>query len=510
MLAAKFASIGIDKDYAGMDFAGLKFDPQGWGDAHPIFRRLMEQLRPSTVIEVGAWKGASLLRMAGVAAELSLETEFISIDTWLGSHVDLWMGYRGDLLLKHGFPTMFRQFIFNMIAAEVIDRVWPMPMTTTAAAAVLARMNVQADLIYIDAAHDEEDVTLDIQRFWPLLRPGGVMFGDDYSENWPGVMAAADRFAIANGLELTVDAEKWSLTKPGEQSSPAASSQDLDAFAEDCNAQPDAVEADTLSDLDERVEAGGGRSLRLEVDAGLIFDLGLHQGKDAAFYLAKGFRVMGLEAVPSIAEATSERLREYCDDGRLAVETKALDQSAGETVSFFVVPGKDDWGSLTKAGAEKGDTPAVEISVETTTLGELFDRYGTPYYIKCDIEGADLIFRDQLLADDRRPVFVSLECNEPADLDVLQACGYELVQIVNQSLNVSTSAPFPAREGQYVDARFDGHTSGLFGRELPANGWISFDEARERLGLYQRLKSLDDNLAPGWIDLHVCRRQALG
>jgi FkbM family methyltransferase len=244
----------------------------------------------------------------------------------------------------------------------------------------------------------------------------------------------------------------------------------------------------------------------MTVQPDLIFDLGLHQGRDAEFYLSKGFRVVGLEAVPSLAAATSERLRGYTG---FAVEAKALSSVAGETVSFYTVPDKDDWGSLTRAAAEKGLYGSVEIRVPTTTIAELFDRYGVPYYIKCDLEGADSMFRDQLLADGRRPTFVSLELNELADLDVLKACGYDAVQVINQWLHPFTRCPEPAREGIYVDSRFDGHTSGLFGRELPSEGWISFDAARERVDLYMRLRALDQNLAVGWIDVHVCRRESL-
>lgn len=216
MLAECFHAIGIDKDYSGMDFSGLKVDAQGWGHTHPIFERLISTVRPDLVIEVGTWKGASLLKMIGLAKAHDLPTEFISVDTWLGSHVALWSDatYREDLMLQHGFPSMFRQFIFNMIENEVIDRVWPLPMTTTAAAAVIAAMGVSADLIYVDAAHDEEDVAMDIKRYWPLLRSGGVMFGDDYSENWPGVVRAVNDFAAGAGLMLRTEAEKWWMAKP--------------------------------------------------------------------------------------------------------------------------------------------------------------------------------------------------------------------------------------------------------------------------------------------------------
>jgi cephalosporin hydroxylase len=212
----EFRSLGIDKDYSGMDFSDLSFDPSGWGQSHAIFEIVMRDVRPKLVIEVGTWKGASLLRMFEAARSLGIDTKFICIDTWLGSHVDLWRNadYRNDLMLRQGYPTMFRQFIFNMIAAEAIDYVYPLPMTSTAAAATIASMNLKADIIYIDAAHDEEDVAIDIKRFYPLLQPGGLIFGDDYSVNWPGVVKAVNRFASENGLLLRTDQEKWWIHKP--------------------------------------------------------------------------------------------------------------------------------------------------------------------------------------------------------------------------------------------------------------------------------------------------------
>ena len=38
------------------------------------------------------------------------------------------------------------------------------------------------------------------------------------------------------------------------------------------------------------------------MDDDLIFDVGLHHGDDAAYYLSKGFRVVGIEANPQLAE----------------------------------------------------------------------------------------------------------------------------------------------------------------------------------------------------------------
>jgi hypothetical protein len=44
----------------------------------------------------------------------------------------------------------------------------------------------------VDAAHDEASVRRDIALARRLLRPGGLLCGHDYSEFWPGVMAAVD------------------------------------------------------------------------------------------------------------------------------------------------------------------------------------------------------------------------------------------------------------------------------------------------------------------------------
>jgi len=234
----------------------------------------------------------------------------------------------------------------------------------------------------------------------------------------------------------------------------------------------------------------------------------LHRGYDSEFYLSKGFRVVGLEAVPAICEATRKRLSRF--GASFTAVNKALSQRAGETTTFYSVPDKDDWGSLTKLAAEKGTYASVEIVIPTTDLHELFEQYGTPYYIKCDLEGADEIFRDQLAKDHRRPVFVSLEVNSEVDFDVLKLAGYDRAQIVNQFMHPFTQAPNPPIEGEYHNARFNGETSGLFGLELPRDKWRTIEQAKDMYQRWKALKAMDDNLAPRWVDVHVCTTETLG
>jgi hypothetical protein len=58
------------------------------------------------------------------------------------------------------------------------------------------------DWIYVDASHFYDDVKVDIQAFWPKLKRGGYMAGDDYGRRgiWEhGVTRAVDEF-VASGV----------------------------------------------------------------------------------------------------------------------------------------------------------------------------------------------------------------------------------------------------------------------------------------------------------------------
>src|SRR6185295_1030775 len=116
----------------------------------------------------------------------------------------------------------------------------------------------------------------------------------------------------------------------------------------------------------------------------LIFDFGMHRALDTSFYLNKGFTVVAIEANPRFIEAARRALSKEIGEGRLTVIERALWNSDDDNISFYLNSVKDDWSSAFKAWAEKGGHASEEITVGTVTLGRLFEKFGTPYYIKCD------------------------------------------------------------------------------------------------------------------------------
>jgi predicted O-methyltransferase YrrM len=181
----------------------------GWNSDHPLFREVLTRWRPSFFFELGTLLGASAIHMARIARALPLATEIICIDTYLGAPENWGVGLNpaetlDELALYGGRPQIYEGFIENVLRTGVDDLLTPCPMSTATAAKVLrGRGAPLADVIYVDAGHDYVSVRGDLESFWPLLRPGGAMFGDDYdAEAWPGVVAAVQEFFHWQGVDV--------------------------------------------------------------------------------------------------------------------------------------------------------------------------------------------------------------------------------------------------------------------------------------------------------------------
>jgi hypothetical protein len=201
--------------YESFDWAAWPDDASGWGSDSPAFAELVARLKPSRIIEVGTWKGGSALTLAIETEKHDLDCEIICVDTWLGA-LEMWTDLEdptrhGALGLNHGYPTLYFQFLANVCRAGKQSRITPFPLPSVMAAQWFALNGIGADLIYIDGSHEEEDVYQDLLSYWDLVRPSGVLVGDDWS--WDGVRLAVQRFAREEGLVIQHRHDKWEIWK---------------------------------------------------------------------------------------------------------------------------------------------------------------------------------------------------------------------------------------------------------------------------------------------------------
>jgi FkbM family methyltransferase len=240
----------------------------------------------------------------------------------------------------------------------------------------------------------------------------------------------------------------------------------------------------------------------------LIFDLGFHNGDDTDFYLKKGFTVVAVEANPDLAKEGAGRFRKQVEDKRLILVNKAVSDNKNMQ-NFYLHPNKSDWSSCDKNMAESDGSQARLVCVESLTLIHLCEEYGTPLYVKVDIEGCDLLVSKQLFSLAEKPQYVSFEISKRDYAEIfswLYAAGYKKYQLVNQLNNINRKRGPSQKifEGKNIDYQFSEYSSGFFGKDLPENKWISYDEALSRYLKYKELKIIDNQeLALGWLDLHA-------
>lgn len=241
----------------------------------------------------------------------------------------------------------------------------------------------------------------------------------------------------------------------------------------------------------------------------LIYDVGMHKGEDTEFYLKKGFSVIAFEADPELVQYCRIHFRNALAGGKLTiVEGAIVDVSKldahKESIRFYKNAVISVWGTIYDTWAYRNKchgAPSQIIEVKTVDFRACVDRYGVPYYMKIDIEGADVICLEALRHFGVKPDYISIESEKAVfskleqEFNVLTDLGYPGFEIVRQDNIGNQVVPDPPLEGGYAPCA---GASGLFGKELTQT-WKSRDEAlREYAEIFRSGDSINR-----WYDTHA-------
>lgn len=163
----------------------------------------------------------------------------------------------------------------------------------------------------------------------------------------------------------------------------------------------------------------------------LIFDIGFHNGDDTAYYLSRGHPVVAIEANPVLAQAGQKRFSSEIAAGRLNLLNVGVWHTGGASLNFYVNDTDSGWSSFDpEKGQRKGKFHMLEIQCQT--LSGLFQNFGVHWYLKVDIEGADLAVVQALTAQ-ASPEYMSCELEHGSSIvGHLESCGYTGFKLINQ------------------------------------------------------------------------------
>lgn len=245
--------------------------------------------------------------------------------------------------------------------------------------------------------------------------------------------------------------------------------------------------------------------------------------------MLKADLVVAVEANPALCEELKTKYSKEVLEGRLIVENCVLAPTAQEEVEFFVpidgLPGLSDHHSTfadpnTLKGPFKGRHKYNSIFLRSETPANIVRRYGSPFYIKIDVEHYDRDILRNLFQSHIFPRHISAESHSITVLAELVATGnYKMFKLVEghsisetydgRLFNIEKKRILKDRQLASADQarglltydskkvtvlRFPIGSSGPFGDDIDGN-WLTPDE------LFQRLQAS----GLGWKDIHAKR-----
>jgi hypothetical protein len=139
------------------------------------------------IIEFGAWEGRSTIAIGSGTMQ-----DVIAVDHWQGNLGDPWTEPHAQTQDIYARFTQNTAHLPNIIPAvmrieDFMDS-WDSPIK----------------FLHIDADHNYHPVKEQIEWAKPLMVEGGIMCGDDYSHNWPGVVQAVNETLPEHRVEIVM------------------------------------------------------------------------------------------------------------------------------------------------------------------------------------------------------------------------------------------------------------------------------------------------------------------
>lgn len=222
----------------------------------------------------------------------------------------------------------------------------------------------------------------------------------------------------------------------------------------------------------------------------LIYDIGMHRGEDTAYYLKRGFRVIGIEADPALAADCRSVFGDAIAQERLVIREGAIAEGPAPRVVFYRNPEISYWGTVNLAWVERNQARGTHhepVQVERIDLRACLEQYGVPYFMKIDVEGADMLCLRALQGSAVMPAYVSMESDIKSfarlqeEIHLLEQLGYNAFRAVQQSNLPARTRDLPLPG--HITHAFEYGCSGPLPEEFPS----AWQDAREIRNTYRKI-----------------------
>lgn len=153
-----------------------------------------------TVVEIGSWMGGSSEQLARGIEKWCPKTQLFCVDPFDTEYFNATKGLRQKMKRTTNdvlgtFKRRMKRYkykLLRMLSEKAVEQFTPNSI----------------NFVFIDANHDYEHVKQDIELWWPLLVPNGIMCGHDFGK-WGVTKAVREVFPDALNPVRTI----WKIQK---------------------------------------------------------------------------------------------------------------------------------------------------------------------------------------------------------------------------------------------------------------------------------------------------------
>jgi cephalosporin hydroxylase len=167
-----------------------------------FYDRIIHQFNNAVFVEIGVWKGQSIMYLAEKAKELNKNIKLYAVDTFKGSeeHVD--------------HPDIINDKVYDIY----LENIEPLKEYITTIKGSSHEVYTQfedesIDFLFIDGDHSYKAVQKDLKFWYPKVKKGGIISGHDYMWIDARVKMAVDQFFLFTGVYYDNTGDCWYKVK---------------------------------------------------------------------------------------------------------------------------------------------------------------------------------------------------------------------------------------------------------------------------------------------------------
>lgn len=172
----------------------------GFFSFQPFYEKIINQLNGGVFVELGVWKGRSIMYMAERAKELNKDVKLYGVDIFFVADQQKHCASLGT--------NFYDEVVKNIEIMKDCITLYQMDSHD----AYTKFEDDSIDFLFIDAHHTYEDVKIDLELWYPKVKTGGIISGHDYI--WIGAVvkkAVVEFFGEEN--VIVEEGDSWSVIK---------------------------------------------------------------------------------------------------------------------------------------------------------------------------------------------------------------------------------------------------------------------------------------------------------